>query len=49
MENSPGLHTGCSRTITYLSAHSVTVIAKRQGARVQTVLLHGGEVACDSV
>lgn len=49
MENSPGLHTGCSRAITYQSAHSVTVIAKRQGARVPTVLFHGGEVGYDSV
>lgn len=49
MESSPGLHTGCSRTITYQSAHSVTVIARKQGAMVQAVLLHGGEVGCDSV
>lgn len=49
MENSPALPTGCSRTINYLSAHSVTVIAKRQGARVPTVLLRGGEVGYDSV
>lgn len=43
MESSPGLHAGCSRTITYQSAHSVT--ANRQGARVQTVLFLGGELA----
>lgn len=45
MESSPGLHAGCSRTITYQSAHSVTVTANRQGARVQTVLFLGGELA----
>lgn len=49
MESSPGLHTGCSRTITYQSAHSVTVTASRQGARVQTVLFLGGGVGYGSV